>query len=55
MHGDSVEDVFKKNEINELIKSGIFSTVIILSNRRGIGTIEKVHKLVPQSLKEVVS
>ncbi|MEG1705010.1 MAG: stage III sporulation protein AA [Clostridia bacterium] len=45
MHGKDEKDVFKKEGIKELISENLFENIIILSNRNGPGTIEKVYKI----------
>ena len=44
MHGKSVQDITKKQGINKLINDGLFQNIVILSNRNGPGTIEKIYK-----------
>lgn len=45
MHGSSLEDVYQKEGIKDLIKNHMFSNIIILSNAKGAGTIEKIHEI----------
>lgn len=45
MHGKNLEDVMKRDSIKELLEEGLFRNVIILSNRNGVGTIEKIYDL----------
>lgn len=45
MHGKSLDDIYKKTDIEELINSGIFSCIVLLSNRNGVGTIEDIKIL----------
>lgn len=45
MHGKSIEDVFRKEHMDMFLKENLFENVIVLSNKRGPGTIEKIHKL----------
>ena len=45
MHGKDLSDVYKKTNIEELINSGIFSCIVFLSNRNGVGTIEDIKIL----------
>ncbi|MEG2310387.1 MAG: stage III sporulation protein AA [Clostridia bacterium] len=45
MHGKNIEDVVQKTGIGELINNNTFENIIILSNRNGPGTIEKIHKV----------
>jgi len=42
VHGKSLEDVYSKPVIGELVKAKIFDRIIILSNRPEVGTIEKI-------------
>lgn len=44
MHGKSIQDITKKQGINKLINDGLFQNIVILSNRNGPGTIEKIYK-----------
>lgn len=48
IHGDSIEDIYIKDGISSLVKMGVFDIAILLSNRNGPGTIEKI-----KSIKEV--
>lgn len=43
MHGEGEDDIYKREKISKLIKDGIFSCIIILSNREGVGTIENIR------------
>lgn len=45
MHGKSVEDVYKKENIKGAINDGLFDNIIILSNDNGPGTIKQIHKI----------
>lgn len=45
MHGKDVLDLYKKSEMEELVKSKVFDIAILLSNRNGVGTIEKIYDL----------
>lgn len=45
MHGNDISDVYKKEEIKKLLNDGIFSVAIILSRKKGVGTIEKICDL----------
>lgn len=42
VHGDSLEDVLSKKVIGKLVQEGVFKRLIILSNKKGVGTIEKI-------------
>lgn len=41
-HGYSERDVMKKPHIGPLIENGIFERIVVLSNRKGIATVEKI-------------
>lgn len=45
MHAKDYEDVLKKPYISELINKNMFSCVVTLSNRNGVGTIEDIKVL----------
>lgn len=45
MHGNSLNDIYKRKSIKELIFNGYFTNIIILSNDEGPGTIKQVHKI----------
>ena len=42
VHGKSLEDVLSKKVIGNLVKEGIFERIILLSNKEGVGTVEKI-------------
>ncbi|SES71074.1 stage III sporulation protein AA [Natronincola peptidivorans] len=42
VHGKSLEDIIFKKVIGSLVKEGVFKKIIILSNKQGVGTIEKI-------------
>ncbi|MDD2627769.1 MAG: stage III sporulation protein AA [Clostridia bacterium] len=44
MHGRDVNDIKKNKEMMEMIDNGYFEVIIFLSNRNGVGTIEKILK-----------
>ena len=44
MHGKDINDILKKEEIGKLIEQGVFSNIVILSNKKGPGTLEKIYK-----------
>ncbi|MEG0872557.1 MAG: stage III sporulation protein AA [Clostridia bacterium] len=52
MHGRNFEDIEKKAGIKELLENGLFENVVVLSNTKGPGTIEDIHK-VSKNTKEV--
>ena len=45
IHGNSLEDVLRKNGISKIVKEGVFDTAVLLSNRKNPGTIEKIIEL----------
>ncbi|MGL5149951.1 MAG: stage III sporulation protein AA [Clostridium sp.] len=49
VHGNDIEDIYKREGFRDLISSGILDKVVVLSNRCGVGTIENVY-----NLKEVI-
>lgn len=42
VHGSSVEDIRKRPKLKELLSAGSFQRYIVLSKRRGVGTIEAI-------------
>ncbi|MCC5909947.1 MAG: stage III sporulation protein AA [Clostridiaceae bacterium] len=42
VHGKSLEDILSRKVIGELVKEKIFERILVLSNIKGVGTIEKV-------------
>ncbi|UPA29548.1 stage III sporulation protein AA [Terrisporobacter glycolicus] len=45
VHGDSIEDIRNKKELNNLLDEELFKKVILLSSKRGPGTVEKIYDL----------
>lgn len=45
IHGFSVEDLYKRKVFGDLLDNEILERAIILSNKHGVGTIEKVFSL----------
>jgi stage III sporulation protein AA len=45
IHGFSVEDLYKRKVFIDLLNNEILERAIILSNKHGVGTIEKVYSL----------
>lgn len=43
-HGKDLEDLKKNKEMMGIIKDGYFDVLVFLSNRNGVGTIEKIIK-----------
>ncbi|OPJ56936.1 stage III sporulation protein AA [Alkalithermobacter paradoxus] len=45
VHGYGMEDIQNRKEINRLLDKELFKKVIVLSNRLGPGTVEKIYDL----------
>ena len=45
VHGDSIEDIQSRKELSRLLDKELFKKVIILSARKGPGTLEKIYDL----------
>lgn len=45
VHGFDIEDIYSRKVFKELIDESIIERVVILSSRKGAGTIEKVYKI----------
>ena len=45
VHGDSMEDIRNRKELNSLLDNELFKKVILLSAKRGPGTVEKIYDL----------
>lgn len=45
VHGDSIEDIRNRKELNDLLDGELFKKVILLSAKRGPGTVEKIYDL----------
>ena len=45
VHGDSIEDIRNRKELNSLLDNELFKKVIILSAKKGPGTVEKIYDL----------
>ena len=45
VHGYDINDVYNRKVFKELIDNCVLERIILLSNRRGAGTIEKVYKV----------
>ena len=54
MHGKSIDDITKKTDIAKLINQGLFENIVVLSNRKGPGTIENIHKFKNNKLEVCV-
>lgn len=45
VHGDSIDDIKNRKELSSLLDKELFKKVIILSSKKGPGTIEKIYDL----------
>ncbi|MCF0149415.1 MAG: stage III sporulation protein AA [Clostridium sp.] len=45
IHGYSIEDIYKRKVFKELLEDNILEKVIVLSNRRGPGTLEHIYSI----------
>ncbi|MDO4536241.1 MAG: stage III sporulation protein AA [Clostridium perfringens] len=45
IHGNTIEDLYKRPVFNELLENKIIKRVVVLSNRNGIGTIEDIFSV----------
>ena len=45
VHGDSIEDIRNRKELKNLLDEELFKKVILLSIKRGPGTVEKIYDL----------
>ena len=45
VHGDSIEDIKNRKELSNLLDKDLFKKIIILSAKKGPGTIEKIYDL----------
>ena len=45
VHGDSIEDIRNRKELKNLLDEELFKKVILLSARKGPGTVEKIYDL----------
>ena len=43
IHGSDLEDIKKKPLIKQFVNEGVFERYMVLSNRRGVGTIEQIY------------
>lgn len=43
VHGSSIEDIKNKPTLSDLVKKKLFQRYIILSNLRGVGTLEEIY------------
>ena len=54
MHGKNIEDITRKTDIAKLISQRLFENIVVLSNRKGPGTIENIHKFKNNKLEVCV-
>lgn len=45
IHGFTIEDLYKRKVFYELLDNGIIERAIVLSSRKGVGTIENIYEL----------
>ncbi|GAB6170331.1 stage III sporulation protein AA [Clostridium carnis] len=45
VHGYSVEDIYKRKVFKNLLENSILDRIVVLSNRRGISTLENVYEI----------
>ncbi len=45
IHGFTIEDLYKRKVFHELLDNGIIERAIVLSSRKGVGTIESIYEL----------
>lgn len=45
IHGFTIDDLYKRKIFNDLLENEIIERAIVLSSRRGIGTIENIYEL----------
>ena len=45
VHGYDIDDIYNRRIFKELIDNCILERVILLSNKKGVGTIEKIYKV----------
>lgn len=45
LHGFDIEDIYKRKVFSDLINNSILERVIILSNRKGVGTVEDIYRI----------
>jgi stage III sporulation protein AA len=50
IHGYDIEDLYNRNVFKELIENKVFKRAIILSNRKGAGTVEHIYDLTNKSI-----
>ena len=45
IHGYSIEDIYARDVFKPLIENCILERIVILSNKKGPGTIEKIYSI----------
>lgn len=45
IHGYSIEDIYKRKVFKELLENSVLEKVVVLSNRRGPGTIQNIYSI----------
>ncbi|MBM6861399.1 stage III sporulation protein AA, partial [Clostridium saudiense] len=45
VHGFDIEDIYSRKVFKELIDESIIERVVVLSSRKGAGTIERIYKI----------
>lgn len=45
IHGNSIEDIYKRKVFKEFIEGSILERVVVLSNKKGPGTIENIYSI----------
>lgn len=45
IHGYSIEDIYKRRVLNGLLENSILDRIVVLSNRKGPGTIENIYSI----------
>lgn len=45
IHGYSIDDVYKRKVFKDLLENSILDRIVVLSNRKGAGTIEQIYSI----------
>lgn len=45
IHGYSIDDIYQRKVFKDLLENSILERIVILSNKNGVGTIEKVYSI----------
>ena len=45
IHGSTIEDLYKRRVLSDLLNNDIVERAIVLSNKEGVGTIEGIYSL----------